>query len=87
MHDHTCAWTHVCVCAVMRGDFGLHWDEITLRQTPTQASSACAALNLGMTEVATGPTGGSDATVLQDGVEVGGCTGSGFPGRERLHGG
>lgn len=40
-----------------------------------------------MTQVTAGSTAGSDATVLQDGVEVGGCTGAGLFGRVRLHGG
>ena len=38
-----------------------------------------------MTQIAVGPAAGSDATVLQDGVEV--RTGTGLSGRERLHGG
>lgn len=78
---------HLYVCVVTLRDFGLHRDEISPRPTPVQASSACAALELGMTQVATGPTGGGDDAVLQDGVEVGGCTSAGLPGRERLHGG
>lgn len=70
----------MCVC-------GYAWrlrDEISLCQTPMQARRAP---DLGMTQVAVGTTGGGDATVLQDGVEVGGCTCAGLSGRERLHGG
>lgn len=44
-----------------------------------------ARLSLGVTQVSAGAAGGGDATVLQDGVEVGGC--AGLSGRERLHGG
>lgn len=67
------------MCVVVRGDFGLHWDEISLHQTPEH--------DLGMTQVATRPAAGGNATVLQDGVEVGGSTCTGLSGRERLHGG
>ena len=52
-----------------------------------QADRADAIVHLGMTQVSTGPAGGSNATVLQDGVEVGGCTSPSLSGRERLHGG
>ena len=52
-----------------------------------QASSACGAPDSGVTQVTTGPTAGSNATVLQDGVEVGGRASAGLSGRERLHGG
>lgn len=40
-----------------------------------------------MTQLSTGPTGGGDATVLQDGVEVGGCASASLGERKRLHGG
>lgn len=66
---------------------GLPWDEISLRRAPMQGSSGCAAPDSSMTEAATGPTGGSNSTVRQDGVEEGGCTGAGLSGRKRLHGG
>lgn len=43
--------------------------------------------DLSMAQVPTGPTGGSNTTVLQDGVEVGGSTCAGLFRRKRLHGG
>lgn len=77
MTTHVPRVWHVCVDVC--GDFGRHWGEISLCQRP---HGACGDPDLGMTQVTT-----SNATVLQDGVEVGGFPVAGLSGRERLHGG
>ncbi len=86
-----CMTTHVpgdvCMC-----DYAQRlWATLGWNFTPSNTRAGPAVpvppLDSGMTQVAAGPAGGSDAVVLQDRVEVGGCTGAGLSGRERLHGG
>lgn len=65
----------------------LGWCVISLGEALMQADGARAVLDVGVTQLSTGPAGGSNAAVLQDGVEAGSCTGAGLSEGERLHGG
>lgn len=83
----------LCMATGVRGDFGLRWETETAFCLKVAYgliltdSVKFTLLRLGMAQVSTGPAGGSDSAVLQDGAEVGGCAGASLSGRERLHGG
>lgn len=72
------------VCARLHMET-LGWRVISLREAAVQTDGARALLHIDMTQVSTGPAAGSDAAVLQDGVEAAGS--AGVSDRKRLHGG
>lgn len=81
MHDHRCSWW----LWVTLGWSCIFVTKVAYRLTLTD--SVNLVLCSGMAQVSTGPAGGSDSAVLQDGAEVGGCVRTSLSGRERLHGG